>query len=853
MSLAGSSRPDGIASVVRTHRSAQILLAGFVLLACLIAAGGYWAWSQQAASMKSAAARSVNAVAQLKAEQIANWLDERHSDAVVISGDPWLAGKARELDSGGAPAAAKAQVLDRLRQYRQAYSYSAALLIAPDGRTLAASPAGDSFAQGTRSVLLANEALRKRAVVWSDIYLGPDGHPRIETAAALVRAAGGGEPAGVVVLVSDPAQFLYPVIQDWPLPSASGETLLVERRGDRVVYLNELRFRKGTALHLTMPLTRVELPAVKAVLGHRGAVEGKDYRGVPVVAAVQPVLGTSWHVVAKLDSAEVLAPIRRRGILTAAVTVLLVALAGLATLLVWRQREAQVTAELLRGERRYRVLLDNLSAGVVVHSADTRVTFANARACHLLGLTLDQLTGKTAMDPYWRFLRVDGSAMPLEEFPVEQVVATGDPLTDLVVGVVHRESADPVWVLCNAFPQRDRDAELTEVVVTFVDVTERMVVERRLRTSERKFRETVEHLDEGYFSTSLDGAFLDYNPALLRILALPADTDLRGRTSEGFWWEPDGREKWLGLLGRSEHVLEYVANMRTADGERRTIILSAHLIRDRAGEPLRMDGSATDITGLRRAQEEIERLNETLEQRVADRTAELDVANKELEAFAYSVSHDLRAPLRHISGFSSLLAERSAGDLDERGRHYVDVITASVNEMGVLIDDLLQFSRTGRAELSIEPVDMDVVVQEALAPLGDETAGREIEWIIEPLPPADADRVLIRQVWVNLLGNALKYTRGASPARISVSGELSDGEVVYTVRDNGVGFDMQYAHKLFGVFQRLHDSSEFEGTGIGLANVHRIVTRLHGRVWAQGETGKGASFSFSLPVRKETT
>jgi len=208
--------------------------------------------------------------------------------------------------------------------------------------------------------------------------------------------------------------------------------------------------------------------------------------------------------------------------------------------------------------------------------------------------------------------------------------------------------------------------------------------------------------------------------------------------------------------------------------------------------------------------------------------------------------------LRHISGFSSLLAERAGDSLDEKSRHYVDTISRSVREMGVLIDDLLQFSRTGRAELKIEPVDMNATLGEALEPLRRETDDRDIDWIIGPLPTVVGDHALLRQVWANLVGNAAKYTRGRAPARIEVGADDGANEDVFYVRDNGVGFDMQYAHKLFGVFQRLHSAAEFEGTGIGLANVQRIINRLGGRVWAEGEVDHGATFSFSLPRRKES-
>jgi ABC-type amino acid transport substrate-binding protein len=224
-------------------------------------------------------------------------------------------------------------------------------------------------------------------------------------------------------------------------------------------------------------------------------------------------------------------------------------------------------------------------------------------------------------------------------------------------------------------------------------------------------------------------------------------------------------------------------------------------------------------------------------------------ANKELEAFSYSVSHDLRAPLRHVSGFVQLLQANAKGKLDETGVRYLDVIAGAARKMGELIDDLLSFSRTGRAQIHLETVPLGPLVDECRRELEPETKGRTIEWVIGDLPEVRADRPLLRQVLANLLGNAVKYTGKRDAARIEVSAQQEDAEIVVCVRDNGAGFDMKYVDKLFGVFQRLHGEAEFEGTGIGLANVRRIIVRHGGRTWARGEVDRGASFYFSLPLQ----
>jgi signal transduction histidine kinase len=240
------------------------------------------------------------------------------------------------------------------------------------------------------------------------------------------------------------------------------------------------------------------------------------------------------------------------------------------------------------------------------------------------------------------------------------------------------------------------------------------------------------------------------------------------------------------------------------------------------------------------------KMNEELEQRVQERTAELRAANRELEAFSYSVSHDLRAPLRAITGFSSILLEDYAPQLPDEAQRYLHIVGNSAQQMGQLIDDLLTFSRLGRMELRKQPVAPADLVRQVLEDLQAERAGRQVEIKLGDLPPCRAEPTLLKQVFVNLLGNALKYTRRQEAAHIEVGYLEKGGERVYFVKDNGAGFDMQYANKLFGVFQRLHRAEEYEGTGVGLAIVQRIIHRHGGRVWAEAAVDQGATFYFTL-------
>jgi PAS domain S-box-containing protein len=272
----------------------------------------------------------------------------------------------------------------------------------------------------------------------------------------------------------------------------------------------------------------------------------------------------------------------------------------------------------------------------------------------------------------------------------------------------------------------------------------------------------------------------------------------------------------------------------------------AGISRVRVGDRTLLMAVLEDISVRRRQEDEIRALNEELERRVIERTAELEAATRELEGFSYSVSHDLRAPLRAIDGFSRILLDEYAAQLPPEAHRYLDVVRANAQRMGRLVDDLLAFSRLRNAELNRETLDLGALTREVIAELERDVGEREVRFTVHELPPAHGDHALLRQVLVNLLGNALKFTRPRAVAEVEVGAEDAEGEHVYFVRDNGVGFDMEYAGKMFGVFQRLHRDDEFEGTGVGLAIVQNIVMRHGGRVWAQAAIDQGATVYFKL-------
>jgi PAS domain S-box-containing protein len=378
------------------------------------------------------------------------------------------------------------------------------------------------------------------------------------------------------------------------------------------------------------------------------------------------------------------------------------------------------------------------------------------------------------------------------------------------------------------------------------DITERKRAGEELRKSREEFKDLFDSAPIGYHELDAQGRLVRVNQTELEMLGYTME-ELAGQFVWSLSADPEAaRSAVLAKLSGAPPPERYERMLRRKDGTTIPVVVHDLVVKGKDGSVTGIRTVFQDITERKLAEEKIQALNADLEKRVVERTAQLEAANKELEAFSYSVSHDLRAPLRAVDGFSQAVLEDYGPQLPEECRQDLQTIRNSAQKMGELIDDLLTFSRLSRMPLNKGAVDTDKQVRGVLEELGFQRQGRQIDVRIAALPPCQGDRALLKQVWVNLLSNALKYTGKCEAALVEIGSRVEKGATVYFVRDNGTGFDMQYAHKLFGVFQRLHRAEDYEGTGVGLAIVQRIIHRHGGRVWAESAVGQGATFSFTL-------
>jgi len=514
----------------------------------------------------------------------------------------------------------------------------------------------------------------------------------------------------------------------------------------------------------------------------------------------------------------------------------------------------QAEEALRRSERRLIKAVQASSTGIFEHDHLTQEVYCSPEHRMMNGWSADQPI--TVADVVASTLAEDRDRLGAA------IKRTHDSAGDGVLDIEHRirrPDGAVRWLSVRAqtfFAGEGAERHPVRTVGGVVDITERREAEEALRRSELNYRTLFETMSQGVVTQDRSGAIVDANPAAQEILGLSLE-QMQGRTSMDPHWRtvwPNGRDlpgdehPAMVSLRTNRPVREVtIGVVRPGEPDHRWILVSA-IPRVRPGEtePYEVTATFTDITEIKRAGEQIQRLNAELEQRVRERTAQLETTVRELESFSYSVSHDLRAPLRGIDGFSQALLEDFGDRLDETGRGYLQRVRASTQRMGHLIDDLLKLSRVTRTSLTPHVVDLSKLAQHALRQLAEEHPGHRPLTTVQPGPTVNGDPGLLLVALENLLGNAWKYSSRRADAHIEFGHLRRDGETIFFVRDNGVGFDMKYASKLFGAFQRLHHQKEFEGTGIGLATVERIISRHGGRVWPEAEVDKGATFYFTI-------
>jgi PAS domain S-box-containing protein len=1113
----------------KQYRFLLLPTALFLVLLSGIVAGGWYYYQLQETHFKAKVQDELSAVANLKMEQIAAWRNERLADAELLS-------KGGLLTSEMAP---NEKIRDKFRRigpllviYKKDFGYLSLMVTDIAGRVI--ENIGDTSCAplyvDTAAILKVVSEKKTRIV---DFYRCPVcGRIHLDVLVPVFAEDTGSAVLGVAVLRRDPQKFLFPLIQSWPTPSRTSETLLFRQEGDRIVYLNELRHKKSTALKLSFSVHDKNLPAARLVRGEQGFIKGIDYRGVPVFACGQHIQDSPWYIVAKVDREEVLAPLR-------AVLINTIIIGGLgfcAFLLMWylaydrrmvlawsREQMARKQAEDVRQEsdERARNIFENTLVGMSITSPDGHAKM-NRAFCEMLGYTKDELSNikwqdlshaddikatqdivelllagkensarftkrykKKNGEIIWAdvntVLQKDKNGKPLyfitsvlditvrrqAEEVLKQGLATAEASRRTLLSVVedqkqteealrlseekfakafqtspyaitmtHSEDGSFVeindaftiiagytreealadssiglklWVneedrqgvvadlragkmvngreyqfrtksgkmitglfsaqiirlghgpcilssinditerkrveeslrdsenkyrelfdnaevgmyrskldgtailaanhkLCEIFGCTEaellgnpavmrwadagaRNKMIAELRKTgfmkdyeidiiakgdevrtcsvsiklypdkgclegsAIDITERKQRDMALRESEQKFRDTIKHLDEGYYSCAADGLLFEHNLAFNRILGFDLALDLKGKKLPDFWQNPDDRKEYLNELMSKGFVWSYLIKAKKSGGEKIAVLASAHLIKDEKDRLVKIVGTFTDFTERKRLEEKLLQYNVRLEQKSRDQ-----------EQIVYATSHDLRTPLVNVQGFGKELA-RSVQEITEAikaenislaTKNKIDpilkkdipeslsFIQSGITQMDMQLSALLRLSRLGRAAISVEKLDMNTIVREVAKSLEYMVKERGAKIVVSELPFCMADAAQMNQIFLNLIENALKYLDAKRSGVIQISGSSQEREVIYCVEDNGAGIAQEYQEKIFEIFYRVEHGKHL-GEGLGLTIVRQCAEKQNGSVWVESEPGKGSRFFVKLP------
>jgi PAS domain S-box-containing protein len=841
------------------RRTPALLLATVVLG---LVAGGYWLYRSEAQRIRHGKYHELAAIGELKVGQIVQWREARLNKPANTAESQFFrrAVEAWLKDSGNV--ALRDEFIRRLRLELKSEDCSNALLLAPDGHVLL-SAKNDPGRMDAATMKAVAQALEGKMAALSDLYRGPDGGVYIDAVEPVLNAKS--RPIAVVVLRSDAAKFLFPFVQSWPIPSRSAETLLIEKEGGDVLFLNELRHRAGTALRLRIPLTLRDHAAVQAVSGKQGLFEGKDYRGVDVLADLRPVPGSPWFMVAKVDASEILAELRFRGGVIIFLVLLFILLAIAIVAYSYRRREARLYRTLHASEMEKRQAQETLQIkdwaiesaanAIVISDLAGYLSYANPAflklwgydsQAEILGKSVTELsqTGEEAtaiMDA----LRARGSWSG----EVATRSKEGIPFSaQLAASMVLNAAGRPVCMLAS-----------------FTDITERKRVERELMESKALVDAVVENVPLMIFlKEAAELRFVIFNRAGEELLGYDR-TALLGKNNLDLF----PPEQAAHFMAKDREVLDGEAGIldipeepiQTAKKGERLLHTRKVCILGADGTTKYLLGISEDITERKKAEEELVETNRQLETTTAranSMAAEAEMANAAKSEFLANMSHEIRTPMNGIIGMTGLLLDT---ELNDEQLRYAEIVRDSGESLLCLINDILDFSKIEAKKLDLETLDFDLssLLDDFAAAMAVRAGDKGIELIcsvdlqVPVMLRGDPGR--LRQILTNLVGNAIKFTdAGEVTVRVSTVEENENDILLrFSVRDTGIGIPEDKIRLLFAKFSQVDTSTtrQYGGSGLGLVISKQLAELMGGEVGVSSEEGKGSEFWFTVRLGRQ--